>query len=149
MPILSSHDRFLNAYDHLYKSGSIKSKQDLARLMGREYNGVVNACNGRKPAFNETFLADFARTFGISLRWLIDGAGEMLAPKKEAPATPLSLPGYDATVQALVDIIAKKDEQIDRLIALLERQNPSLIPYERDNQSPLTLAAEPSKKSKS
>ena len=142
MPILSQHARFLEAFDFLKNKGTFKSKAELARLMGRDYSGIAVACNGRKPQFNETFLAEFARTFGISLRWLIDGAGEMLAPKKEAPAAPLSLPGYDATVQALVDIIAKKDEQIDRLIALLERQNPSLIPYERDSQSPLTLAAE-------
>ena len=142
MPILSSHARFLNAYDYLYKSGRIKNKQDLARIMNRGYKGVVSACNGSEREFNRSFLSDFARTFGISLRWLIDGAGEMLAPKQQAPAAPLNLPGYDATVQALVDIIAKKDEQIDRLIALLERQNPSLIPYERDTKSPLTLAAD-------
>ena len=98
--------------------------------------------NQGKCGISKNIALSISRAFpAINPLWLQTGKGKMVCEK--TPATPsTSFAGYDATVQALVSIIEKKDEQINRLLAIIEKFNTNLVPYTRDDTPELTLAAE-------
>ena len=79
--------RFQDAYDYLYHNGYIKSKTELAKIMGAGRTSISYAYNGRPEYLNEKFLIKFSNSFpGVfNLDWLLTGDGEMLKKAQEAP----------------------------------------------------------------
>ena len=56
--------------------------------MGASEPNVSSAFKGVEKVLTDKFLNRFARTYGISLDWLLTGQGEMII-KKEAAGNPI------------------------------------------------------------
>lgn len=87
----------------------------------------INALFTGKRAFGKKQAEKFEKEFGISKSWLLTGQGEMLCPNisQENVSGP-NVVG-ESTVnnnitEDFIKLLQKKDEQIDRLLTLLENQ---------------------------
>lgn len=138
---MNTFDRFQTAYAHLRENGAFKSKAELARILNRGYQGVVSACNGKAPEFNNSFIADFVRAFPqISQSWLLTGEGEMLVSVQPAP---VSIPS-DLLERLYSELHALRQEVADLRAQVTEMQAKPAAPRRyRASASRITLAAEP------
>lgn len=113
--------RFQYAFDYLESLGKFRSKADCAKIMGRLRTNVSGAYYGRKPHFNDRFLASFCEAFPeISCKWILEEKGEMInEPEKPVQATEKQMqPG----VENMLDIYAAIIRRIDDMKAELAKE---------------------------
>lgn len=109
--------RFQYAFDYLERLGKFRSKSDCAKIMGRLRTNVSGAYYGRKPHFNDRFLASFCEAFPeINCKWILEEKGEMLN-EPEKPVQPVQ-PG----VENMLDIYASIIRRIDDMKAELAKE---------------------------
>jgi len=125
-------ERFKKAYEYLRFNGFTQSQKDLADRMQATAPNVSKALKGDSKYLTDNFLRRFNDTFDsiFNLQWLILGEGDMLKEGEEEYVEPVT---QDQTVLRLIDELSaqrmmtekelgKKNEQIDRLLSLLEKE---------------------------
>lgn len=111
-------ERFKMAYEYLRNRGMVHTQKDLAEIMQATPPHVSSAFKGDARFLTDKFLQRFNHSFGevFNLQWLILGEGDML--KEEEDETEFE----PSETSRFLSLLEKKDEQIDRLIALLEQK---------------------------
>ena len=85
---MSKQERLKKAFQYLKSIGTVHTQKDVAEAMGASESNVSSAFKGVEKVLTDNFLNRFARTYGISLDWLLTGQGEMII-KKEAAGNPI------------------------------------------------------------
>lgn len=131
------------AYEHLRSIGKVHTKTDVATIMQASRPNVCAALNGDSKFLTDNFIERFNDAFdGIfNIDWLMTGEGNMLLkPTQSIEGDGNVQVGGNAcnvnagkTIDKLIGLlskaqeqITKRDEQIDNLIALVERLTAKL-----------------------
>lgn len=85
---MSKQERLKTAFQYLKSIGTVHTQKDVAEAMGASESNVSSAFKGVEKVLTDNFLNRFARTYGISLDWLLTGQGGMII-KKEASDNPI------------------------------------------------------------
>lgn len=111
-------ERFKRAYEYLRNRGMVHTQKDLAEIMQATPPHVSLAFKGDNKYLTDSFLLRFNEAFGriFNHQWLILGEGDMLKEEEDETAFEQS------ETSRFLSLLEKKDEQIDRLIALLEQR---------------------------
>lgn len=102
------------------------TQEDIAARLCVSQAHVNQLLNG-KTLFGKKTAAKWADVFGISAAWLLTGDGKMLTNDKKEnnylsdTANLNQETSEDAKTLGFISLLKKKDEQIDRLITLLEQ----------------------------
>lgn len=75
------------AFQYLKSIGTVHTQKDVAEAMGASESNVSSAFKGVEKVLTDNFLNRFARTYDISLDWLLTGQGGMII-KKNADDNP-------------------------------------------------------------
>ena len=126
-----------DAFRYLRSTGTIHTQKDVAMKMNASRPNVSAAFSGDHKYLTDNFIERFNSAFGnvFELRWLLTGEGEMLRDihmdekmgedSRNADAGHDTLPStLDKAIDEISEqrkIIMKSQEQIDRLIAVIER----------------------------
>lgn len=104
------------------------SQTDVANMMGTSPQYISAIFSGRKNVGKKQAVK-FEELFGLSALWLLTGKGDMLSTPIHAEEGSVQVMGNASnvnagkTIDSLVELLKRKDEQIDRLIRLLEENN--------------------------
>ena len=131
----------LNAiYDLLRFQGVVRTKKELAEKLGVNYSTISQAFNGSERYLTDNlFVFRIGTTFEeFSPEWLKTGEGEMLRDKNTIQNNTLNAEriGSNNNIQSVVTnadfldelrefrkIILRQQDQLDRLITIIEKQN--------------------------
>lgn len=134
-------ERLQAAIEYLKSQGKVHLQKDVALIMGASESNVSGALRGVKEKLTDSFLTRFNTSFGdiFNMEWLIKGHGEMLAPnihQKINGDNNTQVAGNNnqinspATLDKAIDeiaaqrrIVEKSQEQIDRLLSIIENMN--------------------------
>lgn len=101
------------------------SQTDVANMLGTSPQYICAIFSGRK-SIGKKQAVRLEELFGLSASWLLTGKGNMLSTPVHAEEGSVQVMGNASNVNAgktidcLVELLKRKDEQIDRLIRLLE-----------------------------
>lgn len=104
------------------------SQTDVANMLGTSPQYISAIFSGRKNVGKKQAVK-FEELFGLSASWLLTGKGDMLSTPVHAEEGSVQVMGNASnvnagkTIDSLVELLKRKDEQIDRLIRLLEENN--------------------------
>jgi hypothetical protein len=85
-------------------------------MMQRNKSSVSRALNGDPLYLTNDFIEAFVKTFRIfNINWIRLGEGDMLTDKSNSINS-------TNVIEKLISLLEKKDEQMDRLIGLLEKK---------------------------
>lgn len=104
------------------------SQTDVANMLGTSPQYISAIFSGRKNVGKKQAVK-FEELFGLSASWLLTGKGNMLSTPVHAEEGSVQVMGNASnvnagkTIDSLVELLKRKDEQIDRLIRLLEENN--------------------------
>lgn len=104
------------------------TQKNIADALGVSEPCVNALINGRREFGKRTAL-EWQKQFGLSAAWLMTGEGDMLRTPISAEEGSVQVMGNASnvnagkTIDSLVELLKRKDEQIDRLIRLLEENN--------------------------
>ena len=104
------------------------SQTDVAKMLGTTPQYISALFSGRKNVGKKQAVK-FEELFGLSASWLLTGKGNMLTTPVHAEEGSVQVMGNASnvnagkTIDSLVELLKRKDEQIDRLIRLLEENN--------------------------
>lgn len=131
--------RFNEAYNYLRNNGRLHTQKDVATKMGTTAPNVSSALKGMESVLTDNFLRRFNRAYDstFSESWLLRGEGDMLNPSITQTVSGdgnTSVAGNGNHVnsdlgKALDEIAAqrrvteKAQEQIDRLLSIIEKMN--------------------------
>ena len=103
------------------------SQTDVANMLGTSPQYISAIFSGRKNVGKKQAVK-FEELFGLSASWLLTGKGNMLSTPVHAEEGSVQVMGNASnvnagkTIDSLVELLKRKDEQIDRLIRLLEEK---------------------------
>ena len=108
------------------------TQKDVARLLGTTPQYISAILCGHK-SIGKKQAAKLEQLFGLSAPWLLTGKGDMLRTPIHAEEGSVQVMGNASnvnasnvnagkTIDSLVELLKRKDEQIDRLIRLLEEK---------------------------
>ena len=103
------------------------SQTDVANMLGTSPQYISAIFSGRKNVGKKQAVK-FEELFGLSPLWLLTGKGDMLSTPIHAEEGSVQVMGNASnvnagkTIDSLVELLKRKDEQIDRLIRLLEEK---------------------------
>lgn len=103
------------------------SQTDVANMLGTSPQYISAIFSGRKNVGKKQAVK-FEELFGLSASWLLTGKGNMLSTPVHADEGSVQVMGNASnvnagkTIDSLVELLKRKDEQIDRLIRLLEEK---------------------------
>lgn len=104
------------------------SQTDVANMLGTTPQYISALFSGRKNVGKKQAVK-FEELFGLSALWLLTGKGDMLSTPVHAEEGSVQVMGNASnvnagkTIDSLVELLKRKDEQIDRLIRLLEEKD--------------------------
>ena len=104
------------------------SQTDVANMLGTSPQYICAIFSGRK-SIGKKQAVKFEELFGLSASWLLTGKGNMLNTPVHAEEGSVQVMGNASnvnagkTIDSLVELLKRKDEQIDRLIRLLEEKD--------------------------
>lgn len=132
-------DRFKKAYQHLYNTGLVHSKKELAALMGVARGSVQNAYAGKESYLNESFIRKFAGTFSgiFDVNWLLTGEGDMLIQQSPSASAPQS----DIVAQ-LLRMVNNLSEDVRGLKSELEATKLEVLKLKRAHYGYASVAAD-------
>ena len=115
----------------MYESGLMEPRRRTLNAIA-DALGVSEPCvnaliNGRRE-FGKRTASEWQKQFGLSAAWLMTGEGDMLRTPIHAEEGSVQVMGNASnvnagkTIDSLVELLKRKDEQIDRLIRLLEEK---------------------------
>ena len=103
------------------------SQTDVANMLGTSPQYISAIFSGRKNVGKKQAVK-FEEIFGLSALWLLTGKGDMLSTPIHAEEGSVQVMGNASnvnagkTIDSLVELLKRKDAQIDRLIRLLEEK---------------------------
>lgn len=103
------------------------SQTDVANMLGTSPQYISAIFSGRKNVGKKQAVK-FEELFGLSASWLLTGKGNMLSTPVHTEEGSVQVIGNASnvnagkTIDSLVELLKRKDEQIDRLIRLLEEK---------------------------
>ena len=127
--------RLQSAYGELLKRKLASTKKDIAEKMGASATNVSSAFNGDPRVLTDRFLARFNAAYEniFNLEWLLYGTGEML---KDAVIQQTSYGNHSpnvngdgnhvggcASLDRAFDEIAEQRKLLERTLALLEKRD--------------------------
>ncbi len=141
---MDKKERFNKAYNYLIYKGLIRKQKDLSEKMNIFPQNISRAIKGEEKYLTDNFLVKFNRCYDdiFSLDWLKFGTGEMLAApdnqsnkQQNVNVGDNNINNVNTTDKQLLNILekekdafaelqkqlSKSQEQIDRLLTLLER----------------------------
>ncbi len=122
------NERFKELVKILISERVIRNQQDFCEIMGLTSSYVARLKSGDR-AVSESIISRLVKNFPqINSDWLLTGEGEMLKSgvKQEGHKNNLQVGNNisynaDDRIKELLEANKKKDEQIDRLLTLLEK----------------------------
>lgn len=107
---------------YLKDNGVIHTQQNIVDMMQRNKSSVSRALNGDPLYLTNDFIESFTKTFRIFNQiWIETGEGDMLANDSNTCLDSNNqINSY--IVERFIKLLEKKDEQMDRLIGLLEKK---------------------------
>ena len=137
-------NRLSEAIEYLKSNGMIHKQQDIAERMQADKSNVSRALSGDEKYLTDNFIKRFNVAFGnrFNVEWLIKGEGEMLRPEQNVSDVSGStvvganvngngnnisnndasnIAGMIELQKGYQDMMKKSQEQIDRLLAVIER----------------------------
>lgn len=116
--MISREERFKKAFQFLKEEGVFKTQKEAAEIMNAAESNMSSALKGKDSVLTDNFLMRFASTFKqISLPWLINGDGQMLAvaiPEFKSENMPQALEG-----DVDKDIIEEQAKMTARIMELM------------------------------
>lgn len=106
----------------LKDNGVIHTQQNIVDMMQRNKSSVSRALNGDPLYLTNDFIESFANTFQVNKNWLETGEGEMLLNSNtclDIKTNENQVNSY--LVERFIKLLEKKDEQMDRLIGIIEK----------------------------
>ena len=136
--------RLSGAIEYLKNNGIIHKQQDIAKKMQSDKSNVSRALSGDEKYLTDNFIKRFNAAFGnrFNIEWLIKGEGEMLRPTQNVSdvsgstvvGTNISgngnnisnndtsnIAGMIELQKGYQDMMKKSQEQIDRLLVVIEQ----------------------------
>ena len=107
--------------------GRVLTQKTVADKLGVS-EPCVNALICGRREFGKRTASEWQRQFGLSAAWLMTGEGEMIRTPIHAEEGSVQVIGNASnvnagkTIDSLVELLKRKDAQIDRLIRLLEEK---------------------------
>ena len=104
------------------------TQKNIADTLGVSESCVNALIKGRRQ-FGKRTAYEWQRQFGLSAAWLMTGEGDMLHTPIHIEEGSVQVLGNASnvnagkTIDSLVELLKKKDEQIDKLIRLLEEKD--------------------------
>lgn len=107
---------------YLKDNGVIHTQQNIVDMMQRNKSSVSRALNGDPLYLTNDFIESFTKTFRVFNQiWIETGEGDMLANNSNTCLDNNNqINSY--IVERFIKLLEKKDEQMDRLIGLLEKK---------------------------
>jgi hypothetical protein len=128
--------RITSAIKYLKKNDFIEKQQDLVNKLGYNKTYISGILNG-KIELSSKFIETFCSCFPIiNTEWLLTGEGEMLRTTQNigdisnstvvganvnGNGINISHNNFSEMIEGYKDAIKKRDEQIDRLINIIEK----------------------------
>lgn len=141
---MEAKERIKTAYEYLQKIGAVRTQIDVAERMSTKKQSVNQAFNGNKSYLTKNFILKFNNAFDniFNVDWLMEEKGEMLRNHNTQIVGDInnsSVFGVNvngngiqitpSSYDALIDVIQRQQheiqkfqEQIDRLLTLLEKK---------------------------
>lgn len=105
----------------------IYRKADMADFLGYKspyFSGIING----KEKMSDSFLKTISDKLNINIQWIETGEGSMFSENKivQQNQSGDNINGHSVTVNktetdSFIELLKKKDEQIDRLLAIIEK----------------------------
>lgn len=132
-------ERLQIAYEYLRKQGEVHTQKDVASAMQATSQNVSAALKGKDGVLTEKFIRRFNHAFGdpFNINWLLYGEGEMIsqtcrqeikgdyntqvAGNNNQVNSPATLDKAISEISEQRKMLIKSQEQIDRLIAVIEK----------------------------
>lgn len=107
---------------YLKDNGVIHTQQNIVDMMQRNKSSVSRALNGDPLYLTNDFIESFTKTFRVFNQiWIETGEGDMLANDSNTCLDNNNqINSY--IVERFIKLLEKKDEQMDRLIKIIENQ---------------------------
>ena len=132
---VSVNQRFIEAVNFLIDSRILRNQAELVQILGLSKGYVSQIMNGKREP-SETIVRKFADLFpAINATWLLTGEGEMLSKNTQVIGTnsgtaingdgnkletPISKETATTEIAEQRKLTAKSQEQIDRLLGIIE-----------------------------
>ncbi len=123
--MISETKKYPNQLSDFFKKLGL-TQEDVAARLGVSQAHVNQLLNGKSP-FGKRTAAKWSEEFGLSLAWLLTGEGEMIPVsvsqnnKNGDNYNGVQIVLKNSDTHDFIALLKKKDEQIDRLITLLEK----------------------------
>lgn len=126
--VISKGRRFAEAVNYLRVAGIISTQKDVAAAMHSTQQNISAAMNGREGVLTDKFIMRLANTYKIfNAGYLLFGEGTLLNGKApdlvtdtDKLSSPESQPSCTSVKCAECAMLKKMQEQIDRLISVVE-----------------------------
>lgn len=124
----TQNERLREAFNYLKGKRKVRNQQDFTERIDSDRTTVSLVLNGKIKIPDILFVKVTEAFPELSRNWLISGKGEMLIPSinqenKNGPNVIGDNNFSDSTNKELLEMLKKKDEQMDRLITLLEQMS--------------------------
>lgn len=138
---MEKKERLRAAFQYLKSKGKAHTQKDVAQKMKATEPNVSAALKGKPKCITDEFLMRFNVAYDsiFNLDWLIDGKGDMLATpiyqeingdnntqvagNNNQVNNPATLDKAIDEISAQRKLVEKSQEQIDRLITIIENMN--------------------------
>lgn len=130
--VMEKVERFKQAFDYIKGQGYIHTQKDVANKMAAGEGSISKALKGDDATLTDRFLQRFNSAFGsvFNIDWLLYGEGDMLSGgvRQNVNGSNNHVAGRDINISSedfskLIDTVNKQQEQMGRLITLLENKN--------------------------
>jgi hypothetical protein len=107
----------------------IYKKAEMAEYLGYKnpyFSGIING----KEKMSDGFLKTISEKLHINTQWITTGKGDMISENRVVQQNQSgdNINGHSVTVNktetdSFIELLKKKDEQIDRLLSIIEKLN--------------------------
>ena len=128
---MERNERLQKAFEYLRSKGLVHTQKDVASKMGSSESNLSKALKGEDKVLTDRFLKRFNAAFDsvFNIDWLLHGKGNMLSDSasQNVNGNNNHVAGRDINISnedfsKLIDTVNKQQEQMGRLISLLENK---------------------------
>lgn len=122
-------ERLNEALKVVFLRMGIYKKADMAEFLGYKspyFSGIING----KEKMSDSFLKTISDKLHINIQWITTGEGDMTSENRVVQQNQSgdNINGHSVTVNktetdSFIELLKKKDEQIDRLLTIIEKLN--------------------------
>lgn len=122
-------ERLNKALKVVFLRMGIYKKADMAEFLGYKspyFSGIING----KEKMSDSFLRTISDKLHINIQWITTGEGDMTSENRVVQQNQSgdNINGHSVTVNktetdSFIELLKKKDEQIDRLLSIIEKLN--------------------------